>query len=71
MWITCRVGLCMRIRACSLANPACNAYALYRDVICGPSGLHYIFRHYLINDEIFGKNVLNIKCVSIFSNIFV
>ena len=32
-----RVGMCMRVRACSLANPACNAYAPYCDVICVPS----------------------------------
>ena len=38
MWITWRAGVCMRIRACSLAYPACNAYAPYCDVICGPSG---------------------------------
>ena len=31
------VGVCMRIRPCSLANPARNAYAPYCDVICGPS----------------------------------
>ena len=33
-----RVGVCMRVRACSLAFPACNFYALYCDVICDPSG---------------------------------
>ena len=32
-----RVGVCMRIRACSLAYPAHYAYASYCDVICGPS----------------------------------
>jgi hypothetical protein len=26
------------VRACSLAYPANNEYALYSDVICGPSG---------------------------------
>ena len=31
------VGVCMRIRACSLANPTRNAYAPYCDVICDPS----------------------------------
>jgi hypothetical protein len=35
--VTGRVGVCMRIRVCSLANPAWNAYAPYCDVICGPS----------------------------------
>jgi hypothetical protein len=32
-----RLGLCMRIRAYSLANPARNAYAPCCDVIYGPS----------------------------------
>jgi hypothetical protein len=32
---TQRVGVCMRIRAYSLTNPARNAYAPYCDVICG------------------------------------
>ena len=30
------VGMCMRIGACSLAYPACNVYAPYSDVTCGP-----------------------------------
>ena len=37
MWVPEREGVCMRIRAYSLANPARNAYAPYCDVICGPS----------------------------------
>ena len=57
------VGVFMRIRACSVVNPACNAYAPCCDVICDPLGHHCIFRHYLINGEIFGKTLLNIKCV--------
>jgi hypothetical protein len=57
-----RVSLCMRVRAYSLAYPACNAYALYCDVIW-PLWLDHIFRHYLINDTIFEKQLLNIKCV--------
>ena len=57
-------GACMRMGARSLANPACNAYAPCYDVICGPLGLHHIFRHYFINGAIFGKKkLLNIKCV--------
>ena len=39
----------------SLASPARYAYAPYCDVIRGPSGLHYVFRHYLVNGEIFGE----------------
>ena len=37
MWVPGSLGVCMRIRACSLTNPACNAYAPYCDVIYGPS----------------------------------
>ena len=48
MWVPGRVGVYMRIRAYSLANPGRNAYASYCDV-------HYIFRHYFINGAIFGK----------------
>ena len=29
------VGVCMRVRACSLAYPPCNSYAPNYDVICG------------------------------------
>jgi hypothetical protein len=32
-----------RVRACSLAYPACNAYTSYCDVICGPSGFTMFF----------------------------
>jgi hypothetical protein len=61
MWVPGCVGVCIRIRARSLANPARNAYAPYCDVICGPLGLHYIFRHYLTNGAIFGKKVIEHK----------
>ena len=37
MWLPRRVDVCMRISACSLANPTCNAYTPYCDVICVPS----------------------------------
>jgi hypothetical protein len=37
VWLQGSVGVCMRVRACSLANPARNAHAPYCDVICGPS----------------------------------
>jgi hypothetical protein len=57
------VGVCTRIRACSLVCPAWNSYAPYCDVIYDPLGLHHIFRYYLINGAIFGKFLFNIKCV--------
>ena len=37
-WLPGRVGVCMHMRACSLAYPACNAHAPYYIVICGFSG---------------------------------
>jgi hypothetical protein len=37
MWVPGRVGVCERVRAYSLANLACNAFAPFCDVICGPS----------------------------------
>jgi hypothetical protein len=69
VWVLTSVGMCMCARACSLAFPTYNAYAPYCDVICG-LWLHRIFRHYLINGTIFGKKLLNIKCVMIFSTTF-
>jgi hypothetical protein len=53
---------CGRVYACSLAYLACDMYAPYCDVICGPSGYH-IFRHYLINGANFRNKLVNIKCV--------
>jgi hypothetical protein len=38
-----RVGVCMRVRACSLAYPASNMYAPYCDVIFGPSVFIILF----------------------------
>jgi hypothetical protein len=37
--------VCLRacVRACTLAYPACNSYAPYCDVICGPSGSTIFF----------------------------
>ena len=32
------ICVCVCVRVCSLAYPACNFYAPCRDVICGPSG---------------------------------
>jgi hypothetical protein len=59
---------CVRVRmsACSLAYRACNAYAPYCNVICGPSGSIF-FPYYLTNCTIFGggggRELLNRKCV--------
>ena len=34
VWVPGCVGVCMRLRTCSLVYPACNAYAPYCEVIC-------------------------------------
>jgi hypothetical protein len=54
MRVYARVGVCMRVPACSLAYTACNWYAPYCYVICGLC-LHNIFRLYLTNDTNFEK----------------
>jgi len=41
--------------------PPCNAHAPYYN-LC-PDQLYNIFPHYLINGTIFGKKLLNTKCV--------
>ena len=56
-------------RTCSLAYPACNAYAPYCH--SSPLWLHQIFRNYLINGTIFEKKVLSIKlCFYFLYNFF-
>jgi hypothetical protein len=62
MWVHMHARASMHRRAYGLANPALNAYAPYCDVICGPS-VSTTFFDYLINGVIFGKRLLNIKCV--------
>ena len=59
MRVLVRVGVWMRIRAYSLANPARKAYAPYCDVICGPS-VSTTFFDILINGAIFRKKLLNL-----------
>jgi hypothetical protein len=46
--------------ACGLTNPACNAppYCHLR-----PLWPHHFFQHHLMQGTIFGKTLLNIKCV--------
>ena len=49
-------------RVCSLGYPGSKAHAPYYIVIYWPRQLHHIFRYYLINGTIFGKEILlNIK----------
>ena len=55
------VGARVRVVACNLAYPECNAYTPYCDVICGSSGSISYFG--IINDMIFAKKALNMKCV--------
>ena len=55
--------VCVGARACDCARVALlMQHAKRRHVSCG-LWLHQIFRHFLINDTIFGKTLLNIKCV--------
>jgi hypothetical protein len=49
----------------SLRCLACNVHAPY--CYLWPARLYKIFPHYLINDTIFGKTLLNLKCVFWFS----
>jgi hypothetical protein len=57
-------GTIVCVRACSLNYPACNVPS---HCFLRPLRLHHIFRHYLINGTIFGRNLLNVKCVFILS----
>ena len=50
---------------CSLTYIACNAHAPYCRL--WPAWLYNMFSHYLINGQIFGKLLLNIKCAVWFS----
>ena len=60
-----RVGVGAGTRACSLIYPECNVPPPY---CVRPLWLHQIFRLYLINGMVFGKNVNEHKmCVLIFS----
>ena len=51
---------------CGLIYLACKAHAPFY-IICGLSVSARFFPHYLINSTIFGKTLLNIKCVFWFS----
>jgi hypothetical protein len=42
-WVSGRVGVCTRVCVCSLAYPACKAYAPNCDVICGHLGSTIFF----------------------------
>ena len=37
-WKSNKYYITVYVRVCSLPYPACNSYAPYCDVICGPSG---------------------------------
>jgi hypothetical protein len=43
LWVPGRMSVCVRIRACSLADTARYAYAPYCDIICCPSSFTIFF----------------------------
>jgi hypothetical protein len=59
--------VCVCILALVIRPPNRIFSAPYYIVICGLSGFANFFSHYLINGTIFGKKLLNIKCVYRFS----
>ena len=63
-WMTGRLGLCMRARA-RVALFIQHATRMRHIVtsFMAPLALRHIFLHYLINDTIFEKKRLNVKCV--------
>ena len=70
MWVHKRLCVCMCISACSPDNPACNAYAPYCYVICGPS-VFTLFSKLSHKRHNFRKNIIEHKiCVLIFSTDF-
>jgi hypothetical protein len=63
------VDACARIRENAFARVVLliQHETRIRHIVCSPSCLHHIFRHYLPNGTIFGKKLLNIKRVLWFS----
>ena len=52
---------------CSLSSTECRAHAPYYIVMCGLCGSTILFPQYFISGTIFGKKLLNNKCVFLFS----
>jgi hypothetical protein len=77
------VSACMRVHACVYVGAqawacACARLALIIQhitrmchIVCGALWPHHIFQHYLTKSMVFGKKVLIIKCVLIFSSTFI
>ena len=55
---------------CELRYPACNAHTPYY-IVMWPVRIDNIVKHYHTNATISGKQLLNIKCVLLFSTTFV
>jgi hypothetical protein len=60
-WVLLNLCVCV----CSLRYPEYNSHAPYCHL--WPAKLYNIFPHYLTNGTIFEKQLLNIKCVFLFS----
>ena len=52
---------------CSLSYPVCKVHAPFIYCHLWPRRFCYIFPHCLINGTIFGKMLLDMKCVFLFS----
>ena len=64
---------CLTYSECVSVTLVIHSAKRMRLFYCHPwsARLYHIFPHYLINGTIFGKRLLNIKCVLIFSTTFV
>ena len=61
-----RVGVCMRVRACSLAYPACSSYAPYLTSFVAPLAPPHFSTLSHKRHDFRKRKLLNIKCVFLF-----
>ena len=63
----CRKEKCITYYECVFVAWVIEYVMRMRHIVMSPLRLYSIFPHYLINDTIFGKKLLNTKCVFWFS----